>query len=354
MHSIKNKFSIAFYKGAISIILLLFQSFTIAQINNIFLLEKLNDSAEICLAENRINDAIFYYEKCIKIDTLDININLNLILCYNIIGNPERSTGIMKRVVINGFPLTYFKKEKYKILTQRRDWIEFEKKYYFETRIKKPNYLALFIDSLLIIDQEIRKNDIGQDSSVIVQKNLAAIVEGLLMKYGYLSYRQLGFVLENDTILSSSPFTYLLIHSIQVDRVKFKTILDSLRSEGKFSKYDYLWFSRYFENISECKLGCEPFLNSVFIQVNNKIYTCCNKNRIQVNYRRSAVGLIPLEQAMQIIEFYYSAGKKFSLMNAVNSKIYVKNESDLPNTGINILKDLCLYKELYDNDSYFK
>jgi len=305
--------------------------------------------AELSIINGDFKEAINLYDNAQNLNSLEDNTKLNRIICYLKVGRDSLAVIEAKNILENGFPISYFKKTSFKKLFYNKKWLDFSSEYIAPS----PSNLKIRIESLLNEDQRIRQQEVTRDSFILIQNNLVDSVRFLIKENGYIDSKEEGYNVYNDTILLSNGFTYLLIHALQVYPLEFRTILDSLLNVGDIKVPNYFFYSRYFMPQNRVKCGCESRLDAIFIQIENKLYTCGARLEFESNVNREKFGLLPIGETIKLINYYYFQDKSFKFDNVINTKVVLNSGFEKDHIQ-QIDEGLILYKTLEKNDSYFK
>ena len=306
--------------------------------------------AELSIIDEEYKQAISNYRMARNFAPLDNTSTLNNILCHIKIGDIDSSVNMAIELCYTGFPVSFFNRLKFKALDTRQRWLEFKSQninnvtHYENNRISK----------LVELDQYIRHNELGYDSTHKIQSALLDSTVKIFKENGFNTRRIEGYKLYNDTTILGTDFTILVVHALRIQGDEFHALMVEALSRGKIDPYSFASYSKIINPpTNNFRVGCNNPLNAVFYQVGHIIYTCDDALKEQSDFFRANLGLLPLDDVIRLSEHYYEKSKDFYFNNLFNmyairnEPIYVKDHDEALTNGR-------IYKVLEEDVDYFK
>lgn len=308
--------------------------------------------AEMSIVDGNYAEAIRHYHSAKDLRPLYNYSFLNLITCHIRLGEVSKAVDRAIELCDQGYPVTMFKRKQFDILNTSDKWRTYVLENAGRIYYKEGNRISKLVE----IDQYIRHNDLERDTAVSIQLALIDSTEKIIREIGFNSVSIEGYKVRDDTLIYGDHLTILAVHALRIKGDEFKSLILECLSSGKISPYNFAFYTKYFDHeTNDIFIGCNNFLDAVFYQVENIIYTCDDELRERSNKVRAELGLLPVEDVIRLFEYYYREGKDFSFHNLANLYARLGASPDITKEHNKALENGIIYKILDPEDvDYFK
>lgn len=302
--------------------------------------------AELSIISDLKTEAIGHYRKASLIKPLIFADRLNLIQSFLDSGRMAEAVSTAIQLANDGYRLGFLNDKKYEELINDENWIYFATNTYVSPPISiKTNNIGSMLSNM------------GQYYEISAPEKrilyLDIVTQGLrkmIKEKGYPSDIVLQYGSKDDL---GSKFENLMKLCIGSGNFNQDSLFYDQFLQGNMEPETIVYFLGFAGNNS---CGCEPFKGGIYIQIENKLYSCTKNQTELADKNRAKLFLPSISETKKMIDFQYSGQKNYKLRMAhYDSSVYyiVKD-----NKAIFDIEDyseqLELFKTLNSSNFYFQ
>jgi hypothetical protein len=267
-------------KNVIFLFLFILTSIVHAQ-KNIQLYYSHTNTAELCIVKENYKEALSEYRKAFTYSTPRATDVYNSIILALELDNIDLAIAFSEKLICKGVPLIFFKQQSLKKMVYSPKWQKFVTKKYpkLEKKTQKKLNIALKnkIVELFKRDQKHRVH-YNKDSLSDVDSENGIILNTIFDEFGYPNEEVIGVWMRNDTTFEHwNPLDILLIHQVDYKDRMFLKRIKNFAMEGSMPSIKLLNFSDRIREDSSFLFGIDYYMQNIFIQIGDNLYTCDDK-----------------------------------------------------------------------------
>lgn len=334
------------------IFILSFYSHVSISQNNVKSYYEYINKAELNIVEGRLHKALVNYKSAFKLNPpFTYDLHNSILLCQEI-DSIQNAIQFSKILLQRGAKIAFFNQFRFTKLIKNKIWLDSLKKFELNNHLVTiDTTMRNMLDSMMTIDQKFRINS-HQDSMVYYDSLLLKKIITLFNDKGFPSEDKCGIWLRNDTTLSfTHPIDILLRHQVKNGHKFLRKTLEHFVKLGVMHPLKFVELSVWFDD-PNLKFGCSDMNQTVFLQINDSLFTCNDSHTKEININRSNYFLEPIEDLKKKILFFYYNDRRYKLNISLSNSYLQTQEQRTIDYYLNF--GLKLEKKLKNNDPYFK